>query len=153
MRIGLVGLVLVLIAAPVARAGGDRPADEVRPRVEHHLREASVLADHFDVLLHQDCPRFSSASEWQSYVDSEMDRVVMLVAHMEQAWVEAKTTGDDDVRREVKQQRRRVNEARSLVDKWQGCAQNNGASLDTGSLWRRIERELPRRQAEIALPQ
>ena len=82
-----------------------------------------------------------------------MERVVTLMAHLEQAWVEAKATGDDDVRREAKAPRRRVDQARALLDKLQGCAEGNGSQISQGSLWRRIEREVPRRQAEIALPQ
>ena len=69
------------------------------------------------------------------------------------AWVEAKATGDDDVRREAKAPRRRVDQARALLDKLQGCAEGNGAQVSQASLWRRIEREVPQRQTEIALPQ
>jgi hypothetical protein len=46
-----------------------------------------------------------------------------------------------------------VDQARTLLEKLQGCAEGNGAQISQGSLWRRIEREVPQRQAEIALPQ
>jgi hypothetical protein len=79
--------------------------------------------------------------------------VVLLVAHVEQAWVEAKATGDDEVRRVAKAPRRRLERARSLLDKLTTCAERHGAPLDQLALWRRIEREVPHRQAQIALPQ
>jgi hypothetical protein len=79
--------------------------------------------------------------------------VVLLVAHVEQAWVEAKATGDDDVRRVAKAPRKRLEQARALLDKLSTCADDNGGALNQLGLWRRIEREVPHRQAEIALPQ
>ena len=102
--------------------------------------------------MQKDCPQFSSSGEWPTYLDTEVDRVVTLVAHLEQAWVEAKRTGDDEVRRTAKAPRKRVDQARALLDKLQGCAEDNGAPISPVTLWRRIEREVPRRQAEIALP-
>ena len=75
------------------------------------------------------------------------------MAHLEQAWVEAKRTGDDDVRRTAKAPRRQSDQLRQLVDKLTTCAEANGASFSPATIWRRIEREVPRRQAEIALPQ
>jgi hypothetical protein len=78
--------------------------------------------------------------------------MVLLIAHLEEAWIEAKHTGDDDVRRAAKAPRRRVDRARLLLDKLSGCAEGNGASLSPMALWRRVEREVPGRQAEIALP-
>jgi len=91
-------------------------------------------------------------AQWD--LDSELPgwRVRELVAHLEQAWYEATRTGDDDVRRTAKAPRRRLEQARSLLDKLQGCAQSNGASFSPASVWRRIEREVPQRQMDIALP-
>ncbi len=142
---------LVLAAGP-AVAAGDRPAAEVEPRVAFHVRQANALADHFDALLGGACPRFPTRDEWDAYVEREIDRVVLMVAHVEEAWSEAKTTPDDDVRREAKAPRRRVRAAIPLADKLHACAESNGARLDGGALWRRVEREVPRRRAEIALP-
>lgn len=161
--LSLVLAVVVLLAAGPARAGGDRPpgevrprveypAEAVRPRVEYHVRHTADLASHFESVLQADCPRFPSSKEWDAYVDSEVDRMVLLMAHLEQAWEEAKTTGDDDVRRAAKAPRHRINEARALVDKISKCAQMNGTELPVGAIWQRIQREVPRRQAEIALP-
>ena len=64
----------------------------------------------------------------------------------------AKTTGDDVVRQAAKAPRKRLGEARPLLSKLQTCAENNGATLSVASVWHRIDREVPRRQAEIALP-
>jgi hypothetical protein len=141
-----------VVAAPRVLPAGEAPADDARVRVEHHLRHADELAQHFETVLAQDCPRFATPAEWKSYFDGEIERVVLLVAQVEQAWVEAKRTGDDDVRREAKAPRKQVERARGLVDKLQGCAGDHGTSFTPLAVWRQIEREVPRRQAEIALP-
>ena len=141
-----------ILAAP-AFAAGVRSPDEARPRVDHHLRHAEDLAQHFESVLGTSCPSFASADEWDGYLDGEVERVVLLLAHVEQAWVEAKATGDDDVRRAAKAPRRRVVQARALLDKLSECAGRHGEPVDQLALWRRIEREVPVRQAEIALPQ
>jgi hypothetical protein len=145
-------VLLFLLAVP-AWAAGRKPADEVRPRVDHHLRQVEDLAQHFETVLAAQCPRFGSTAEWDRYLDGEVERVVLLVAHVEQAWVEAKTTGDDDVRRQAKAPRKRLEQARALLGKLSDCAGDNGSSLNQMGLWRRIEREVPQRQTEIALPQ
>jgi outer membrane biogenesis lipoprotein LolB len=153
MRAALVAVLLVLVAttSTVAREP-QRPAEEARARMEHHLREVSQLAEHFQSVMQRDCPQFASPVEWRLYLDGEIDRVVLLVAHLEQAWIEAKHTGDDAVRRAAKAPRKRVDEARALVDKLTGCAEGNGAALSAMEVWRRVERAVPRRQTEIALP-
>lgn len=154
MRVMLAILLLLgLSVAPVRAREPHRSAEEARSRMEYHLREATQLAEHFESLMQTACPQFGSSSEWTSYLDTEVERVVTLVAHLEQAWIEAKSTGDDEVRRTAKAPRKRVDQARALLDKLQGCARGNGAQISQGELWRRIEREVPRRQTEIALPQ
>jgi len=147
--------VLFLLAALAAPAWGrdERPPEEARARMEHHLKEVTRLAQHFDGVMSAECPRFPSRREWTTYLDGEIDRVVLLVAHLEQAWYEATRTGDDDVRRTAKAPRKRMDQARALLDKLQGCAEGNGASFSSMSVWRRIEREVPSKQSEIALPQ
>jgi hypothetical protein len=155
MRALAVGLVALLCSVPAA--GGDRAtagdgATAVLSRVEHHVRQAVALADHFDAVLHEKCPRFVTAPEWQTWLDAEVDRMVSLMAHVEQAWVEARTTGDDEVRRAAKAPRRRLGETRALVDKLSACASEHGESLPVLSLLLRVERQVPQRQAEIALP-
>jgi hypothetical protein len=150
VRVLLVGALIVLTATPAAT--GDLPATTVWPRVSYHLNQVSRLADHLEGILRQDCRRFTTPGEWQAYVDGEVEQVVLMVAHVEQAWVEAKTTDDDDVRRAAKAPRRRVQEARGLVDKLVGCAEVNGSQLQVMTLWKRIEAEVPSKQAQIALP-
>lgn len=150
---GAVALALLGGVAAIPDRAHALEAAEVRPRVEHHLREAERIAHHFEGIAREECPRFPSPDEWQSYLDGEIDRVVLLVAHLDQAWVEAKRTGDQDVRRLAKAPRRRLEEARGLFDRLQACAADNGATLAPLALWRRIEREAPRRQQEVALPQ
>jgi hypothetical protein len=151
-RVVLAAVLTVVVTGPVS-ASGVKSAEEVRPRVDHHLKEVETLAQHFESVLSADCPRFASSAEWDQYLDGEVQRVVLLMAHVEQAWVEAKTTGDDDVRRVAKAPRKRVEQARTLLSKLSGCADANGSSLNQLGLWRRIEREVPRRQVDIALPQ
>jgi len=144
-------LLAILLAAP-AFAAGTKPAALVRPRVEHHLRHVEDLAQHFDAVMSQPCLHFASLEAWKAYFDGEVERVVLLVAHLEQAWIEAKETGDDEVRRTAKAPRKRLDDARALLDKLQQCASDNGTSFSQMGVWRRIEREVPKRQAEIALP-
>jgi hypothetical protein len=151
-RLSPLSIALVLASAICAWGAGERPADEVRPRVEHHLREVEHLAQQFETVLGQPCPAFASREEWSVYADGQVDRVVMLVAHLDQAWVEAKQTGDKDVRREAKAPRQKVDRAQQLLQKLQACANGHGASFTAGSVWQRVEREAPRRQREIALP-
>jgi len=152
MRVALAVLLLAALAAP-AWARDERTPEEARPRVEHHLKAVNRLAEHFDGVMTADCPRFGSRQEWATYFDGEIERVVLLVAHLEQAWFEATRTGDDDVRRMAKAPRKRLDQARALMDKLQGCAEDNGTSVNSQSVRRRIEREVPQKQVEIALPQ
>ena len=147
-----VAVTIVLVAAVPAGAADREPASEIQPRVDHHIREAAVLAEHFETLVGAECPRFASAAEWNAYVEGEVDQMLLLAAHLEQAWVEAKRTGDDDVRRAAKAPRRRLEDAPQLIDKLTACAQDNGTTFSPGPVYRRIERDLPTRQAEIALP-
>jgi hypothetical protein len=144
-------LLLLLFGSGVART--DALAPEVaRARVEHHLQQVQQLTAHFETLMTESCRRFSSPAEWDAYVDRETDQLVLLMAHLEQAWVEAKRTPDDDVRRTAKRPRAGVERIRQLAAKLNGCAELNGASFTPETLWRRIERDVPRRQADIALP-
>jgi hypothetical protein len=137
--------------AAVASAG-DMTAEEARPRVEHHLVEAEQIVRHFETVIAEDCPRFDSSTERRAYIDGEVERVVLLVAHLDEAWSEAKRTSDKDVRRAAKAPRAQVSHAQSLVTKLQTCAGDDGAKLEPRVVWRRIEQEVPRRRAEIALP-
>jgi hypothetical protein len=144
--------VLALCGAVAARAADREPAAEIQPRVDHHVREATLLVRHFETFVAGQCPHFATVAEWNGYVDREVDRLLLLAAHVEQAWVEAKRTGDDDVRRAAKAPRRRLDEAPQILDKLAVCAQDNGTTFSAGPVYRRIERDLPVRQSEIALP-
>ena len=149
----LAGLIVaqVLGLAAVATAG-DRTADEARPRVEHHLLEVEQIARHFEGVIAEECPRFDTVAQRRAYIDGEVDRVVLLVAHLEEAWSEAKRTSDKEVRRAAKAPRAQVGQAQSLVTKLQSCVSGDGVSLEPRAVWQRVEREVPRRRAEIALP-
>jgi hypothetical protein len=147
-----VAATFVLVAAVPAGAADREPASEIQPRVDHHIREAAGLAQHFKTLVGAQCPRFATVGEWTAYVEGEVDRMLLLAAHVEQAWVEAKRTGDDDVRRAAKAPRRRLDDAPQIMDKLAACAQDHGATFSAGPVYRRIERDLPTRQADIALP-
>jgi hypothetical protein len=140
-----------LAAALAAPAPAAAPV-EPRARVAHHLQEAAQITRHFEDVLGGECQRFATKTEWKHYFDGEVDRIVLLLAHLEQAWVEAKRTGDDDLRRTAKAPRQRSQQARALVDKLQTCADQHGAGFTPVMIWWRIEREVPKRQAEIALP-
>jgi hypothetical protein len=155
MRAMLAAAVLagLLAATPALAREPHRSAEEARSRMQHHLDEVSLIAAHFEGVLSRACPRFASAGEWHAYLDGEVERVVLLIAHLEQAWIEAKHTGDDEVRRTAKAPRKRADQARALLDKLSGCAGSHGATVSQGELWRRIEREVPLRQTDIALPQ
>ena len=152
MRFSTGLIVLQVVGLATVASAGDRTADEARPRVEHHLIEAAQIVRHFESVLAEDCPRFDSTAERRAYIDEEVDRVVLLVAHLEEAWSEAKRTSDKDVRRAAKAPRAQVGQAQSLVTKLQTCMGDGGASLEPRAIWRRVEQEVPRRRAEIALP-
>ena len=152
LKIQIAGLSILTFALS-AWSGERLSAEEGRPRVEHHLQQVDLLSQHFAGLLKQDCQRFDRPDEWRTFLDGELDRVTLLVAHLEQAWVEAKHTGDKDLRRAAKAPRAQVDRAQRLVTKLQACAGDNGTTFDASEAWRRVERNVPRRQAEIALPQ
>ena len=150
--LGVAAALLILLGTPGAQAAPNLTAEQALPRVEHHLHEVEQIARHFESVMHSGCRRFSTPDEWRTYFDGEIDQMILMAAHLEQAWVEAKRTGDDGVRRAAKAPRRRLEDARGLVDKLQGCAADNGTSFDPMDVWRRVEREVPRRRVEIALP-
>lgn len=146
----LVATLAVGVAVP-AQANREAAAD-IQPRVDHHIREVGVLVQHFETFVAGACQLFATFDEWNTYAESEIDRMLLLVAHVEQAWVEAKRTGDDDVRRSAKAPRRRMDDAPQILTKLAACAEDNGTTISPVSVYRRIERDLPRRQSEIALP-
>jgi len=148
-RAAAVALAVVVCASAPAHG---TTAAVARARVEHHLRQVERLSGHFTALVAGTCPRLPSRAAWDTYVETQIDDLVLLVAHLEQAWLEAKRTDDDDVRRAAKAPRRQSEQTHALVDKLAACAQQNGASFSPLGVWQRVERDVPRRQAEIALP-
>jgi hypothetical protein len=151
MRCVTLSTVVLLVAVGPAHAEW-LPAAEIQPRVEHHIREVGTLIEHFETFVADQCPRFATTAEWEVYAEREIDRMLSLAAHAEQAWVEAKRTGDDDVRRAAKAPRRRLDDAPKIVNKLCVCAEDNGVTMSPGAVYRRLERDLPRRQSEISLP-
>ncbi len=145
-----VALTLVLVALTAADPAAV-PTDP-HDRVAYHLRAVDELSKHFETVLGTDCPRFESRTAWKQYFDDEVERVVLLMAHLEQAWIEAKRSPEKELRHNAKAPRKRVDDARALIDKLQQCAGDNGTSFSPFGVWHRIEREVPQRQAEIALP-
>ena len=145
-------LTVLLLGWAAAVRAGDLTADEARPRVEHHLTEVQQIVRHFETVVAADCPQFGTAAERRAYIDGEVDRVVLLVAHLDEAWSEAKRTSDKEVRRAAKAPRAQVGQAQSLVTKLRTCADGDGVNVEPRAVWRRIELEVPRRRAEIALP-
>ncbi len=123
MRISSALLVLQVVAFGGTAWAGHRSAEEARPRIEHHLQQVDLLSQHFAGLLRQNCQRFDRPDEWRTFLDGELDRATL------------------------------VDRAQRLVTKLQACAGDNGTSFDAAAAWQRVERDVPRRQAEIALPQ
>src|SRR2546426_11199342 len=106
-------LVLLVLFFPVASTfAADAVPTDPHARVAHHVQEAEQIAQHFEGVMKKDCPRFSSKDEWKSYFDGEVDRMVLMHAHVEQAWLEAKRTKDDDLRHTAKVPRKHFAEAR-----------------------------------------
>jgi hypothetical protein len=142
----------LLALAPAAARANREAAGDIQPRVDHHIKEVNAQIEHFQAFVAAECPHFGTVQEWNTYADGEIDRMLLMVAHAEQAWIEAKRTGDDTVRQSAKVPRRRLDEAPQILEKLAACAQGHGVTLSPGSVYRRLERELPRRQSEIALP-
>src|SRR5262249_29168424 len=108
--LALAAAVLAVLGIPAAFAARTKPAAEVLARVQYHVGEIDRLTQHFESIMTSPCPHFASSAEWDSYFDGEVDQVVTLVAHVEQAWREALQTGDDDVRRAAKAPGKRLKE-------------------------------------------
>ena len=152
LRLLLLTTLLVAHGADLAAAGRRSP-EEAQARVDHHLRQAEPLARHFHALVAAGCPRLATRTQWEGYLDAEIDRVVLLLAHLGEAWTEARQTGDDDVRRSAKAPRKQFQSAApELLRRLQACAAAHGTTVPM-ALRARVEAEVPQRRAEIALPQ
>jgi hypothetical protein len=135
-------------------APADTPPAPLTPRerLDHHMKQVADLGTHFERLLREPCPRFPSPAAWQTFIDGEVERAVLLAAHLKEASAAAKATGDEVAVRLAKAPQRRTEDAYALAAKLQNCADDNGSTLDLWSIARRIEREVPQRRAEIRLP-
>jgi len=94
-------LLAVLIAAQVLGSAAVTTAATGRPT--RHAREWSIIyleaeqiVRHFERRDRRGIPRFDTVPSDGAYVDGEVDRVVLLVAHLEEAWSEAKRTSDKE---------------------------------------------------------
>src|SRR5437899_5096390 len=83
---------LALVGLFATSGAAEAPTD-VRTRVDYHVRHATELAEHFDDVINRDCPRFSNSGDCQAYDDDAVGRMLLVGAHVDQVWVEAKTTG------------------------------------------------------------
>src|SRR5207253_8020626 len=79
-----------------------RSVAEARVRVDHHLEAVDSVASRLGAVLVEPCPRFSGAAEWSQFEAARVNDVVLLMAHLEPAWIEAKAVKDDTLRREAK---------------------------------------------------
>ena len=136
-----------------AASAGALTNEQVRARVDHHVGQAANLVAHFETLVKADCPRFPDADAWNAYLDTEAERMALLAAHLDQAWIEAKRSPDDDIRRAAKAPRRQAPQGRQLVDKLTACATLNGTTFSPLEVFRSLQVEVPRRRAEIVLPE
>jgi hypothetical protein len=143
---------VILSGGGAAAASATRSLAEARERVSYHVRQVETIAEHLGRTMSAPCPRLGTPAEWTQFQDAQFDEVVLLLAHLQQAWVEAKAGGDDEVRREAKAPRRRKDEGLRFVEKLRACAVENGAAFDPLVLWTRVEEEVRRRRSEIALP-
>ena len=80
-----------------------------------------------------------------------VDHGVTFTAHLNEAWSEAKT-GGDQLRGRVKAARREwlVGNPTRLVGKLTRCAWRNGSPLDPWRLWREVSAQVPDRRREVA---
>jgi hypothetical protein len=123
-----------------------------RDRVEFHLERIRNLAAHFQRRLVEPCPRFPTPAEWDAFLDAEVGQAVLLAAHIKEAGTIARRSREEDLIRAVDVPQARGQEARGLAEKVEACARDNGATVDLMKIARRVQRELPRRRAEIRLP-
>jgi len=88
MRATLAAVLLVTLmgATDLSAREPQRAPEEARARVQHHLQEVDQLTTYFEGVMGRECPRFGTPAEWREYLDGEVERVVLLLAHS--GWVE-----------------------------------------------------------------
>jgi hypothetical protein len=149
-------LALVLLAttfAPSRSRAADPPrADRAGARVAFHLARAAALRDALAPDVYGPCRTFPSPAAWERYLDGLLEEGVTFAAHLDEAWRNAKRSGDPDLGERVKAAKRRmlVGDPVRLVAKLKTCAWRNGAPLDLMGLWRRAVAEVPGRRQDVA---
>ncbi len=140
-----------LFAAPAAGLANtpDRRAEE---RVAFHLARAEALRDALAPLVYGPCQRFPTRTAWDSYLATHVDQGVTFSAHLDEAWLVAKTAGDPELKARVKAARRRMlfGNPIQLIGKLVSCAWQNDSPLDAWGLWRRASAQATRRRQEVA---
>lgn len=133
----------------VLAAGPAAPGAEAR--LGFHLARAAALRDTLAPFVYGPCPRFPSRAAWDSYLAGRVDEGVTLAAHLDEAWREAKASGDQTLQARVKAEKRQmlVGNPVQLVGKLTTCAWKNGSSVDPMGLWKRATDDV-RRRAELA---
>lgn len=148
------GLALALPSAaaegPAAPEGS--AARRAEARLAFHLARAEALREALAPDVYGPCRRFESPAAWNRYLAGLVDQGITFVAHLEEAWREAKRADDPALRARVKAARRRmlVGDPVRLVRKLVSCAARNGSPLDLWTLWTRAAAEEPRRRGEVA---
>lgn len=142
----------LVLAAPGPAATDASALAQAQARIDFHLTEAEALREALAPVLTGPCPRFPTPAAWDVFLARLVDRGVTFVAHLDEAWREAKT-GGDDLRRRVKAARRELlagGDPRRLVGKLTRCAWRNGSPLDPWSLWREVSAQVADRRREVA---
>lgn len=146
---GLVTWATAGLAAPAIPAA--RPAGAAA-RLGFHLARAAALREALAPVVYGPCPRFSTRAAWDAYLAGLVEEGVTFAAHLDEAWREAKASGDEQLRTRVKTARREmlVGNPVQLVGKLTSCAWRNGSSVDAWGLWRRASEEVRVRRQEVA---
>ncbi len=142
---------MALLAAPAAGLP-DTAARQAEERVAFHLARAEALHDALAPLVYGPCQHFPTRAAWENYLATHVDQGVTFSAHLDEAWLEAKTVHDPELKARVKAARRRmlVGNPIQLIGKLVSCAWQNDSPLDAWGLWRRASREATRRRQEVA---
>ncbi len=144
-------LIAALLAAPIPGSANTRDS-RAAERVAFHLARAEAIHHELSPLVDRPCQRFPTRTAWENYLATRTDQGVTFSAHLDEAWLVAKTAGDSGLKARVEAARRRmlVGNPIQLVGKLLSCAWHNGTTLDAWSLWRRASAQATRRRQEVA---
>ncbi|MGH7268347.1 MAG: hypothetical protein ACREMB_26305 [Candidatus Rokuibacteriota bacterium] len=143
---------LLTLAASAFAEGPGAPAAGAEARLRFHLARAATLRETLAPFVYGPCPEFPSRTAWESHLAGRVAQGVTFAAHLDEAWREAKASGDRELQARVKAVKRGmlVGNPVQLVGKLTSCAWKNGASLDPWGLWKRATEEVRRRRVELA---